>query len=66
LLDDNGVKKCTIFMDSDQSGIRASKNISNMLEARDIETRIVNAPDGKDPGELNKQEIMKVFGEEYE
>lgn len=66
LLDDNGVKKCTIFMDSDPSGIRASKNISNLLEARDIETRIVMPPDGRDAGDLNKQEIMKVFGEEYE
>lgn len=66
LLDDHGVKKCTIFMDNDISGIRAAKSISALLETRDIETTIVTPPDGKDPGELNKYEIMKVFGEEYE
>jgi|TARA_X000000950_G_scaffold80626_1_gene101373 DNA primase len=66
LLDDNGVKKCTIFMDNDVSGIRASKVISSLLEANDIETHIVNPPDGKDPGDMSHLELMSVFGEEYE
>lgn len=65
VIDNLGVKKVTIFMDNDISGNRAATNIAALLEAKDIETVIVHPPLNRDPGELNKEELMNIFGEEY-
>jgi DNA primase len=65
LIDNLGVKKVTVFMDNDLSGNRAAENIVSLLEAKDIETLKILAPPNKDPGELTKEELMNIFGEEY-
>lgn len=66
LLDDIGVKRVTIFMDNDISGIKASQKIREMLESKDIETVIILPPDGRDAGDLTSPELKKLFGESYE
>ena len=66
MIDNLGCTRVTIFMDNDISGNKAAENITALLEARDIETIIVQPPEGRDAGDLNKSELMKLFGEEYE
>ena len=64
MLDDEGCKRATIFMDNDVSGRKAAVAIQGMLEARDIETKVVFAPEGRDAGDLSREELIKLFGEE--
>jgi DNA primase len=66
MIDNLGCTRVTIFMDNDISGNKAAENITALLEARDIETIIVQPPEGRDAGDLSKSELMKLFGEEYE
>lgn len=66
ILDDAGCKRATIFMDADVSGRKAAEAIQSLLEARDIETRVVFPDEGRDPGDMNQKELKRVFGEEYE
>ena len=66
MIDNLGCTRVTIFMDNDISGNKAAENITALLAARDIETIIVQPPEGRDAGDLSKSELMKLFGEEYE
>ena len=66
ILDDAGCKRATIFMDNDVSGRKAAEAIQSLLEARDIETRVIFPQEGRDPGDMTKDELMMIFGEEYE
>lgn len=66
ILDDIGCKRVTIFMDNDISGRKAAEIIQSLLEAKDIETTIIYPPDGRDPGDMSKEELMTLFGEEYD
>lgn len=66
ILDDSGCKRATIFMDNDISGRKAAETIQSLLEAKDIETTIIYPPDGRDPGDMSKEELMMLFGEEYD
>ena len=53
-------------MDNDISGRKAAENIQSLLEAIDIETNVVFPYEGRDPGDMNKKELMKLFGEDYD
>jgi DNA primase len=66
ILDDASCKRVTIFMDNDISGRKAAENIQSLLEAVDIETNVVFPYEGRDPGDMNKKELMKLFGEDYD
>jgi DNA primase len=66
LIDDCGCRKVTIFMDNDTSGKKAAENIQSLLEARDIETTIIFPKEGRDAGDMTKQELMNIFGEQYD
>lgn len=63
VLEKLGTTNVTLMMDGDDSGRRASKKISSMLEKIYIQTNIINLPEGRDPGDLSQAEI-KVLLEE--
>lgn len=52
LLDNIGVTAVDIMMDSDKAGAKAANNIANLLDSRNIFSRIIKLPPGIDPGEL--------------
>lgn len=54
LLDRLGVNRVDIMFDPDQAGQKGAEKISNMLDSRNIYSRIIKLPDGIDPGDLHK------------
>jgi DNA primase len=66
VIDDAGCKHAIIFMDNDVSGRKAAEAIQSLLEVKDIETEIIYPPEGRDPGDMTKEELMMLFGEEYD
>jgi DNA primase len=52
MLDNLGVTRVDIMMDSDRSGRKAAEKIANMLDVRNIYARIIEMPKGVDPGEI--------------
>jgi len=62
ILEKLGVVKVTILMDGDDAGKRAAKRIKGFLEKVDIQSKIVDLPYGRDPGDLQKTEINYLLG----
>ena len=61
LVDRIGVTKVDIMMDPDTAGSIAAEKISNQLDTRNIQSRIIKLPLGRDPGDLNKEEIKEIL-----
>jgi len=57
MLDKIGIISVSIMMDGDPAGKKAAGIIASMLDKADIRSTIINLPDGKDPGILEKYEI---------
>ena len=56
ILDRIGVTRVDIMMDSDTAGHIASEKILKFLDTRNIYSRIIKIPLGKDPGNISKIE----------
>ena len=63
LLEKLGVIKVSILMDGDDAGRRAAKRIQGLVEKVDIQSKIIDLPYGKDPGDLLKTEIKFLLEE---
>lgn len=61
LLDNKGIIKVDIMMDSDRAGISAAEKIQNILDSRNIYARIIRLPPGVDPGELTKNQAEALL-----
>ncbi len=61
LVDSIGVTKVDIMMDPDSAGFIAAEKISNQLDTRNIQSRIIKLPLGRDPGDLNKEEVKEIL-----
>lgn len=57
LLDSRGVTRVDIMMDSDESGRKAATKIADLLDKRNIFSRIIQLPPGLDPGELTERQV---------
>ncbi len=63
LLEKLGVVKVSIMMDGDDAGRRAAQRIQNLVEKVDIQSKIIELPYGKDPGDLLQTEIKHLLKE---
>lgn len=61
LLDRIGVTRVDIMFDPDTSGNRAAEKVTNMLDSRNIYSRIIKLPDGVDPGIVTKDLAEKLL-----
>jgi len=61
ILDRLGVTKVDILMDSDKAGQLAAEKIHNLLDSRNIYSRIVLLPPGIDPGELTTKQAERIL-----
>lgn len=61
MLDNMGVTRVDIMMDSDIPGQRAAEKIADLLDSRNIYSRIIKLPPGVDPGELTKEQAERVL-----
>ena len=61
LLDQIGITRAHVMMDGDSAGTRANLTIQKILESNNIQTRVVNLPEGKDPGELSRYELEQIL-----
>jgi DNA primase len=49
------------MMDSDTSGQKAATKIADLLDKRNIFSRIVKLPTGLDPGELTQRQVDSIL-----
>lgn len=61
LLDNMGITRVDIMMDSDAPGVKAAEKIAEMLDSRNIYSRIITLPKGVDPGELTKEQAERLL-----
>lgn len=61
LLDSRGVTRVDIMMDSDNSGRKAAEKIADLLDRRNIFSRIIKLPPGIDPGELTQRQADSIL-----
>ena len=61
ILDRIGVTRIDIMMDSDTAGHIASEKILKLLDTRNIYSRIIKLPPGKDPGSISKIEAKEAL-----
>lgn len=61
LLDNIGVTRVDIMMDSDLPGEKAAEKIANLLDDANIYSRIIKLPAGIDPGELTKKQAETIL-----
>lgn len=61
ILDRLGVTRVDILMDSDKAGQMAAEKIHNLLDSRNIYSRIVSLPPGIDPGELTSRQAERIL-----
>lgn len=61
ILDNMGVTRVDIMMDSDIPGQKAADKIAELLDSRNIYARIINLPPGVDPGELTKEQAGRLL-----
>jgi DNA primase len=61
LIDRLGVTKVDIVMDDDLAGQKAAEKIAGYLDSRNIYSRIIKLPNGKDPGDLTHIEAERIF-----
>jgi DNA primase len=61
ILDNIGITRVDIMMDSDASGQKAAEKIAELLDARNIYARIITLPKGVDPGELTREQAERLL-----
>lgn len=61
LLDRMGVTRVDIMFDPDLAGRKGAEKVANMLDSRNIFSRIIKLPDGVDPGLLTKNLAERVL-----
>jgi DNA primase len=61
MLDNLGITRLDIMMDSDVPGQKAAEKIAELLDSRNIYSRIITLPKGIDPGELTKEQAERVL-----
>jgi len=61
LLDRIGVTRVDIMFDPDLSGQKGAEKVANMLDSRNIFSRIIKLPEGIDPGDLTKNLAESVL-----
>ncbi len=61
MLDNLGITRVDIMMDSDVPGQKAAEKIAELLDSRNIYSRIITLPSGIDPGELTKDMAERVL-----
>lgn len=61
LLDRIGVTRVDIMFDPDLAGQKGAEKVANMLDSRNIFSRIVKLPEGVDPGDLTKNLAESVL-----
>jgi DNA primase len=61
MLDNLGITRVDIMMDSDVPGQKAAEKIAELLDSRNIYSRIITLPKGIDPGELTPELAEKVL-----
>jgi len=61
ILDNMGVTRVDIMMDSDPAGQKAAEKIAELLDSRNIYSRIITLPPGVDPGELTKEQAERLL-----
>ena len=54
LVDKIGVNRVDIMMDSDAPGQMAAEKIQSLLDSKNIYSRIIKLPLGRDPGDITK------------
>ena len=59
-LDRIGVTRVDIMMDPDTAGHIASEKIAKLLDTRNIYSRIIKVPVGKDPGNISQSEAQEA------
>ena len=60
-LDRIGVTRVDIMMDPDTAGYIASEKIAKLLDTRNIYSRIIKVPVGKDPGNISQIEAKEAL-----
>jgi DNA primase len=63
-LDKIGTVFVEILFDGDNAGIAGARRISQLLDKHDIQSRIIELPMGRDPGDLTHQELNKLLPKE--
>lgn len=61
MLDNLGVTRVDIMMDSDLPGQKAAEKIAELLDSRYIYSRIITLPTGIDPGNLTKEQAERLL-----
>ena len=61
ILDRTGVTKVDIMMDSDTPGTLAAEKIAALLDTKNIYSKIVKLPIGKDPGDITLEEAREAL-----
>ena len=61
MLDRIGVTRVDIMMDPDTAGHIASEKIAKLLDTRNIYSRIIKVPVGKDPGSISQTEAKEAL-----
>lgn len=61
ILDNMGVTRVDIMMDSDIPGQKAAEKIAELLDSNNIYARIITLPKGIDPGELTKEQAERLL-----
>ena len=61
IIDRIGVTKVDIMMDSDAAGDIAADKIAKLLDTKNIYSRIIKLPLGKDPGDINSMEAKEAL-----
>jgi len=61
LLDSINCTRITVLFDGDLAGRSGAQKIKDLLESRSLETDIVYLPEGRDPGDLTKEEADKFL-----
>jgi len=63
LLDSIGTTRVYIMMDGDIAGRKAAEKILKFLDYSNIFATIVKVPEGRDPGNITKEEVRILFDE---
>lgn len=61
LLDNLGITRVDIMLDSDAAGRRGAEKIQELLDSRNIFARIITLPPGIDPGEITKKQLQRIL-----
>lgn len=55
-----GISEVILMLDGDKAGIKAAKEIKDTLEKNYIFTKTISLPEGTDPGDLSKSQVLSI------